>query len=57
LLHNCSHEQRVKVLSSISFFEVVQNKKGTHAIQKMIDLMTLEQEKSLLMSLIKFNVA
>jgi hypothetical protein len=47
LLFNCSSDHRMVILNRIQneFISVCCNKKGTHAIQKFIDLVNLDQEE------------
>lgn len=47
LLINCSSAQRMQILERIAgdFVIICKNKKGTHTIQKFIDLVNLEAEE------------
>lgn len=47
LLINCSSDQRMQILERISedFVKICCNKKGTHTVQKFIDLANLEVEE------------
>ena len=59
LLINCSSDQRMVILHSIEneFIQICQNKKGTHAIQKIIDLVNLDQEEKFFQRVLLGNVA
>lgn len=47
LLHSCSGHQRLNILKKVeeNFLQVCKDKKGTHTIQKMVDLATLDEEE------------
>lgn len=58
LLSSCSGDQRLGVLRSIQphFIEICCNKKGTHSIQKMIDLVNLPEEEEFIRNALIGNV-
>ena len=58
LLSSCSGDQRMGILKSIKlkFIEICCNKKGTHTIQKMIDLVNLPEEEDFIRNALIGNV-
>jgi len=58
LLSACTSEQRLIVLQIIQeqFINICCNKKGTHSIQQIIDLITQPQEEELIMSFLRGNI-
>lgn len=52
LLSSCSGDQRLAILSMIKqrFIEICCNKKGTHTIQTMFDLVNLPEEEDFIRS-------
>lgn len=58
LLINCSSSQRMIILESIAtdFIPICCNKKGTHTIQKFIDLANLESEEKFFQKALKGHV-
>ena len=58
LLSSCSGDQRLGILKSIQvkFIEICCNKKGTHTIQKMIDLVNLPEEEDFIRNALIGNV-
>lgn len=59
LLYNCSADQRIFILEKIeaNFIEISCNKKGTHTIQKFIDLVNLVKEEEYFQRVLKGQVA
>eukprot|EP00347_Sterkiella_histriomuscorum_P024135 403332189 len=59
LLINCSSAQRMQILERISvdFVAICCNKKGTHTIQKFIDLVNLEAEEKFFQRVLAGHVA
>jgi DNA-binding transcriptional regulator/RsmH inhibitor MraZ len=50
LISKCNSEQRLQILKSINtnFIEICTDKKGTHTVQRLIDMVsTSEEEKAL----------
>lgn len=58
LLQTCSSDQRLFILTIIQdqFIKICCNKKGTHTIQSMFDLITLPQEEELIIKALRGNV-
>jgi F0F1-type ATP synthase delta subunit len=58
LLHSCSGQQRLNILKKVeeNFLQVCRDKKGTHTIQKMVDLATLDDEEKFFEKALKGHV-
>lgn len=58
LLSTCSCDQRLFILTIIQehFIKICCNKKGTHTIQSMFDLITLNQEEELIFKALKGHI-
>lgn len=58
LLSSCSGDQRLAILGMIQnkFFEICCNKKGTHTIQTMFDLINLPEEEEFIRNALIGNV-
>ena len=58
LLLSCSGTQRLEILKKIqtNFIQVCKDKKGTHTIQKMVELVNLEEEEKYFMSALQGHV-
>jgi len=57
-LSSCSGDQRLSILKMIRhrFIEICCNKKGTHTIQTMFDLVNLPEEEEFIRSALLGNV-
>ena len=58
LLSSCSGDQRLAILRMIraKFIEICCNKKGTHTIQTMFDLVNLPEEEDFIRSALIGNI-
>jgi Pumilio-family RNA binding repeat len=59
LLLSCSPDQRLMILQNISsdFISICCDKRGTHTVQKFIDLVNLEQEVKYFQKVLAGHVA
>lgn len=57
-LSSCSGDQRLTILKKITprFIEICCNKKGTHTIQTMFDLVNLPEEEDLIRNALVGNI-
>ena len=58
LLAICSSDQRLRILNTIEkhFIHICKSKKGTHAVQRMFELTTMNEEKDLIRSALSGKV-
>lgn len=58
LLLSCSGKQRLDILENIKpmFMEACKSKKGTHTVQKLIELMSVEKEEKYMFGLLEGNI-